>query len=70
MTNLPWDLSVLTNLKELDLSMNLYTQVRHASCLRLLVENGLGLYDLRGEARELCPNRKCLVPDAIIAGAH
>jgi hypothetical protein len=27
LTNLPWDLSVLTNLKELDLSMNLYTQV-------------------------------------------
>jgi hypothetical protein len=27
LTNLPWDLSVLTNLKELDLSMNLYTQM-------------------------------------------
>ena len=27
LTTLPWDLSVLTNLKELDLSMNLYTQV-------------------------------------------
>eukprot|EP00960_Hanusia_phi_P001177 32315-Hanusia_phi.AAC.2 len=27
LTTLPWDLSVLTNLRELDLSMNLYTQI-------------------------------------------
>mmetsp|Transcript_5843 Transcript_5843/g.20624 ORF Transcript_5843/g.20624 Transcript_5843/m.20624 type:complete len:259 (-) Transcript_5843:3455-4231(-) len=27
LTTLPWDLSVLTNLRELDLSMNLYTQL-------------------------------------------